>query len=108
ASSLAAPAVPPPAPRHPLLPALPRLPVVVADAACHVHDVFVPDYPDGPRPSSTVTLHGAGEHGCGEMVAWTRPVHERFAARMDEVPRGAARLGEWIQVVGGRVSDPYR
>jgi len=99
--------VPPTSSASRLLSALPRLPVVVADAVCHVHDVFVPDYPDGPRPSSTVTLHGAGEHGRGEMVAWTRSVHERFAARMDEVPRGAARLGEWIEMVGRRFHDPY-
>ena len=90
-----------------LLTALARLPVVVADAVSHPHDVFVADYPDGPRPSSTVTVHGAGEHGRGELVAWTRPVHERFAARMHEVPRGAARLGEWIEVVGRHFHEPY-
>ena len=80
---------------------------MVADAVCHVHDVFVPGYPDGPRPSSTVTLRGGGEQGHGELVAWTRAGHERFAARLDEVPRGAARLGEWIEAVARHFHDPY-
>ena len=99
--------MPPTCSANDLFSILAPLPLVVAEAVCEVHDVALPDYPDGPRPSSTVTLHGAGEHGCGEMVAWTRPVHERFAARMDEVPRGAARLGEWIEMVGRRFHDPY-
>ena len=89
-----------------LLASLARLPVVVADAVSHGHDVWVPDYPDGPRPSSTVTLHGAGERGSGELVAWTRAAHERFAARMAEVPRGAALLGEWLQVAARLFHDP--
>ena len=90
-----------------LLASLARLPVVVADAVAHVHEVWLPDYPDGPRPSSTVTLHGAGEHGSGELVAWTRAAHERFAARLTEVPRGAARLGEWLEVLARHFHDPY-
>jgi len=91
----------------PLLYQLPRLPVVVADAVCHVHEARVPDYPDGPRPSSTVTLRGAGEQGHGELVAWTRAGHERLAERMQEVPRGAARLGEWIGAMARHFHDPY-
>jgi L-alanine-DL-glutamate epimerase-like enolase superfamily enzyme len=99
--------VPPTSSAGALLATLARLPVVVADAVSHVHEVWVPDYPDGPRPSSTVALHGAGEHGCGELVAWTRAVHERFAGRLAEGPRGAARLGDWIQAVARHFHDSY-
>jgi hypothetical protein len=83
------------------------LPLVVAEAACEVHDVALPDYPDGPRPSSIITLSGGGAHGRGELVAWTRAAHEDFAARIGDIPRGAVRLGEWSVAVGKQFPDPY-
>lgn len=90
-----------------LLATLGRMPVIVGGAAYHVHDVWIADYPENSRPSSTVTLHGAGEHGLGELVAWTRVAHERLAARVHEVPRGAARLGEWVEAIGRHFPDAY-
>jgi hypothetical protein len=87
--------------------ALARLPLVVVDAACRTHAAALADYPDGPRPWSLITLHGAGACGRGELVAWTRAAHERLAARLAAVPRGAARLGDWAAEAARRFRDPY-
>ncbi len=99
--------MPPTCSANDLFALLAPLPLVVVDALCEVRDVWVPDYPDGPRPSSIITLCGIGEHGRGELVAWTRAAHEDFAARVRDIPRGAVRLGEWSVAVGRQFSDPY-
>lgn len=51
------------------------------------HDAAVASYPGGLRPTSTVTLAGAGSAGRGEHVGWTPEAHTRFADRT-----GAAAL----------------
>jgi L-alanine-DL-glutamate epimerase-like enolase superfamily enzyme len=80
---------------------------LVDEAFCDVDDVVLPVYHDGQRPSSIITLCGAGERGHGELVAWTRAAHEDFAARVRDIPRGAVRLGEWSVAVGKQFPDPY-
>jgi L-alanine-DL-glutamate epimerase-like enolase superfamily enzyme len=91
-----------------LLDALVALPVVIEDIGCAVSDVPVPSYPDGPRPSATVTLSGRGVSGRGEHVDWTREHHERFGVHATEaVPRGRWGLGAWATAMGGRTPWPY-
>jgi L-alanine-DL-glutamate epimerase-like enolase superfamily enzyme len=91
-----------------LLDALAELPLVVEDVRCRVVDVVVPTYPDGSRPSATVTLAGRGVHGRGEHVDWTRANHERFAERATRaVPRGSFPLGAWATEVERRIPWPY-
>jgi L-alanine-DL-glutamate epimerase-like enolase superfamily enzyme len=99
--------VPPTCSANDLFSILAPFQLVIAEAFCEVQDVAVPDYPDGPRPSSIITLRGAGERGHGELVAWTRAAHEDFAARVRDIPRGAVRLGEWSAAVGKQFQDPY-
>jgi L-alanine-DL-glutamate epimerase-like enolase superfamily enzyme len=91
-----------------LLEALAELPLVVEDVRCRIADVVVPAYPDGRRPSATVTLSGKGVHGMGEHVDWTRANHERFGDRATRsIPRGSFRLGAWAAEVERRIPWPY-
>ena len=61
--------------------------------------VELPSYPDGPRPSSIVTLTGARHRGRGEHVGWTREAHERFAAAAATLPRGRLLLRDWVTAI---------
>jgi L-alanine-DL-glutamate epimerase-like enolase superfamily enzyme len=97
--------VPPTPEARRLLAALRALPLVIDEAAWEVGLVSVPSYPQGARPTATVTLRGRGRNGRGENVAWSEVAHERF--RVDEVPLGPWRLGEWAVEMGGRFADPY-
>jgi L-alanine-DL-glutamate epimerase-like enolase superfamily enzyme len=91
-----------------VLDALAELPLVVEDVRCRIADVPVPAYPDGRRPSATVTLSGQGVHGRGEHVDWTRANHERFGDRATRaMPRGSFRLGAWAAEVERRIPWPY-
>jgi L-alanine-DL-glutamate epimerase-like enolase superfamily enzyme len=87
---------------------LAALPVVIDDATCAVAAVDVPSYPDGPRPSSVVTLAGRGERGCGEHVGWSAAVHARFRDEtVAGVPVGVWEVGTWSAAVAERTTDPY-
>jgi L-alanine-DL-glutamate epimerase-like enolase superfamily enzyme len=65
---------------------LAALPLRVERASCRVAPAAVPSYPDGPRPSSTLVLDGAGHTGRGEHVGWTGEAHAEFAARAGALP----------------------
>src|SRR6185295_18058442 len=69
-------AVPPTAER--LAAALADLPVVIEDLTCASGAIPVPSY-GGPRPTSIVTLIGAGRRGEGEHVGWSAAAHSGFA-----------------------------
>ncbi len=70
--------------------ALSELPVQVDGVEITRSAVPLPDYPDGPRPSSVLRLTGAGEVGLGENVAFSPVEHDRFA-----------RYGHgWLEAVG--------
>jgi L-alanine-DL-glutamate epimerase-like enolase superfamily enzyme len=84
------------------------LPVVVESVEVVVSEVFVPSYPDGPRPTSTVTLRGRGEHGRGEHVGWTRSAHEEFERRaLGRTPVGASTVGALSQELAQTVGAAY-
>jgi L-alanine-DL-glutamate epimerase-like enolase superfamily enzyme len=84
------------------------LPVVVDDARCTADDVDVPSYPDGPRPSSTVTLRGLGVSGRGEHVGWTRAAHASFAARIANLPLSRCRsMAEVTELATRLLAEPY-
>ena len=90
-----------------LLAALAELPVVVQHADVVVRVLDVPSY-GGPRPSSIVTLAGAGRTGRGEHVGWTVAEHETFAGSVDAIPlRGAARLGDVASRLRAAGLGPY-
>jgi len=91
-----------------LLDALVALPLVIEDIGCTVSDVPVPSYPDGPRPSATVSLSGHGIIGRGEHVDWTRADHERFCTHATEtVPHGRWGLGAWAAAMREQTPWPY-
>jgi L-alanine-DL-glutamate epimerase-like enolase superfamily enzyme len=69
--------------------------------------VPVASYLEGPRPTSLVTLRGAGACGQGECVAWTAAAHAAFRERMAAVPRGRWTLGEWAAATGGAAGGAY-
>jgi len=86
--------------------ALANLPVVVDAASCVSRAVPVSSY-GGARPTSTVTLAGAGREGTGEHVGWTDEAHAAFRARLPRVGRRACLLGElseWLRVT---IDAPY-
>jgi len=76
-----------------VLETLQALPVRVECAEVRVFEVPVQPYEGGARPSSEVSVHGAGERGRGECVAWTRDAHQRFAANLEGY-RYSGLLGE--------------
>lgn len=57
---------------------LESLPLNVDSIDVHSATVALEDYPDGPRPTSTVVLGGGGLHGYGEHVGWNTAEHEAF------------------------------
>lgn len=61
--------------------------------------VDLPSYPDGPRPSSIVTLTGGRQRGRGEHVGWTREAHDQFAAAAAALPNGRLALREWTAAI---------
>jgi L-alanine-DL-glutamate epimerase-like enolase superfamily enzyme len=86
---------------------LAALPLVVEHVRCRVAPVAVPTYPSIRRPSSIVTLLGAGTHGSGEHVGWTDQAHARFRRSVLDTPRGRASLGDWIAAMRERMAEPY-
>lgn len=57
--------------------------------------VEVTGYPDGPRPTSTVELLGAGRSGYGEHVGWTDEEHRNFRIAADALSPNVHTVGEW-------------
>ena len=90
-----------------LLAELGRLPIVVDGARCETSHVAIAAYDGGRRPTSTVTVHGAGHAGRGEHVGWTAEAHERFAARVAGVPCGRLPLGRWVGALHAACEEPY-
>jgi L-alanine-DL-glutamate epimerase-like enolase superfamily enzyme len=84
-----------------LLAALRELPFAIEHARWERHDVSLPSYADGPRPSSSVRLEGGGRIGSGEHVGWTGGAHERFGAFVS----GMDLRGSWTV---GRLSERLR
>jgi L-alanine-DL-glutamate epimerase-like enolase superfamily enzyme len=97
--------VPPTAER--LAAALADLPVVIDDVACASGAIAVPSY-GGPRPTSIVTLGGAGRRGEGEHVGWTEAAHRDFARTLERWDlNGPWRLGALAHALRERGLDPY-
>lgn len=84
------------------------LPITIEAVACAVHAVPVPSYPDGPRPSSTVTLRGGGCAGRGEHVGWTTDAHQQFTTRAEhlELTR-CVSLADVAALLSGALDDAY-
>lgn len=87
--------------------ALARLPVRVDDVRVASRRIPVPSYPDGPRPTSVVTLMGGGQRGVGEHVGWTETAHARFRAGAARGAHGVHRLGAWCAAARAACPDPY-
>ncbi len=75
--------------------ALRALPLRIDAAACTTSRVDVPSYPDEPRPSSVVTLTGAGYRGLGEHVGWTDAAHIAFGHAVGGMTTGTFTVGSW-------------
>jgi len=86
--------------------ALANLPVVIDGASCVSRAVPVPSY-GGARPTSIVTLAGAGREGAGEHVGWTDEAHAAFRAGVARVGRRACRLGELSERLRATIDAPY-
>ena len=87
---------------------LASLDVRVESAHVEQQAVSLPDYPDGPRPSSVVCLTGRGHSGWGENVAFFRHEHERFAALVEGWSRTAAASSPVrVQDVATLEGSPY-
>jgi L-alanine-DL-glutamate epimerase-like enolase superfamily enzyme len=71
----------------------------------HHTAVVLEDYPDGPRPTSTVAIRGAELTGYGEHVGWTEAEHETFRENAHRTARGATTLGAWSR--GLSALPPY-
>ncbi len=78
---------------------LEALPVFIDSADVHTTAVALPDYPDGPRPTSTVVLRGSGMAGYGEHVGWTDAEHASFRENASRVARGFTTLGAWLRTL---------
>jgi L-alanine-DL-glutamate epimerase-like enolase superfamily enzyme len=91
-----------------LIAALRALPLHVDRVACTTADLPVPSYPEGARPTSTVTLTGAGTAGSGEHVGWTRAAHARFCTDAPAgTPHGRWTLGGWVDELHRLTAEPY-
>lgn len=87
--------------------ALADLPVVIDRAIAVTSAADVPSY-GGLRPTSTVTLDGAGRRGEGEHVGWTESAHATFRktlARWDL--SGSWRIAALVHALRERGLDPY-
>jgi len=87
---------------------LAALPLAVEHARCDVHDVPVPSYPDGPRPSSLLQLDGRGASGRGEHVGWTTGAHRAFANAVAALElRACASVGALSTLAREKLAHPY-
>jgi L-alanine-DL-glutamate epimerase-like enolase superfamily enzyme len=87
---------------------LTALPLRIARARCHGHDVDLPSYPDGPRPSSLALLEGAGVRGVGEHVGWSGAAHAAFAAHLATLALDRCRtVGELAGLARAAFDEPY-
>ena len=86
---------------------LASLPVVIETITGTIAPAAVPSYPGGVRPSSVVTLAGAGAVGRGEHVGWDDAAHVAFQDRLAAVPRGTWLVGEWAAAIAGAGAPPY-
>ena len=83
------------------------LPVVIEQVACASGAVVVPSY-GGPRPTSVVTLAGAGRRGEGEHVGWTDDAHAAFGRTLDRWDlSGGWRIATLVHALRERELDPY-
>ncbi|HXC53566.1 MAG TPA: hypothetical protein VN634_21950 [Candidatus Limnocylindrales bacterium] len=80
---------------------LTQLPLRIDRASVVFSNVALESYPDGSRPSSTVTLSGGDHAGRGEHVGWTDEDHASFGKAVSTVPTGKFRLGEWTSRLAG-------
>src|SRR5688572_21203602 len=80
---------------HDLRARLETLPLHLDSLDVHTAAVSLGDYPDGPRPTSTLVARGAGLAGFGEHVGWTDDEHEAFRDNAGRCARGATTLGAW-------------
>jgi hypothetical protein len=96
-----------PATAERLAAALADLPVVVDHVACASGSVAVPSF-GGPRPTSIVTLEGAGRRGEGEHVGWTDDAHRGFARTLERWDlSGPWRIAALVHALRERRLDPY-
>ena len=87
--------------------ALLDLPVVIERAHVTCRAVRVPSY-GGARPSSIVTLVGAGRRGEGEHVGWTEADHAAFRETVHRTRlAGGWRLGALAHRLAERGAPPY-
>ncbi|HYC23700.1 MAG TPA: hypothetical protein VEI94_13385 [Candidatus Bathyarchaeia archaeon] len=87
---------------------LASLPVRIDAAAVEIAPIALASYPDGPRPSSIVTLSGGGHRGHGENVSWTGEAHRELREVIAQaVPRAELRLGELARLLATRLASPY-
>jgi L-alanine-DL-glutamate epimerase-like enolase superfamily enzyme len=86
---------------HDLRARLEALPLHLDSLDVHHTAVALADYPDGPRPTSTVAVRGAGRTGYGEHVGWTESEHETFRENAHRTARGATTLGAWSRSLAG-------
>ena len=88
--------------------ALGALAVTIEEVSVEIGAVAVPSYPDGPRPSSRLTLEGRGTVGRSEHVGWSDAAHVAFRDRsLSLVPRGTWRLDAWSTAIAGSITEPY-
>lgn len=91
-----------------LLVALRDLPVAIEHVRWDRHDVALPSYPDGPRPSSVVRLEAAGRIGTGEHVGWTGEAHDRFGTLLTAADlRDSRTLGRLSTRLRESFPEPY-
>ena len=88
--------------------ALGALAVTIEEVSVEIGAVAVPSYPDGPRPSSRLTLRGNSAAGRSEHVGWTDAAHVAFRDRtLPRVPRGTWRLDAWSAAIAGSIAEAY-
>jgi L-alanine-DL-glutamate epimerase-like enolase superfamily enzyme len=88
--------------------ALGALVVTIDEAGANVRAVDLPSYPGGPRPSSVISLRGAGAVGRGEHVAWTAAAHVACRDRtLPRIPCGRWELAAWSAVLATVADGPY-
>jgi L-alanine-DL-glutamate epimerase-like enolase superfamily enzyme len=86
---------------------LAALPVRVDDARVIRSDVWLLDYPSGPRPSSVVRLKGEGALGIGENVAFFAREQQRFSDFVEGWLRERAGTCLYVGSALGEGGSPY-